>query len=65
MAYRRANPSILLPRIAATMAVALVLWWLAGLLPITAANSRVGFSIGLAVVVVSAFLFLRDWRRKA
>jgi hypothetical protein len=65
MAYRRANPTILLPRIAATLAIALVLWWLAGFLPITDANSRVGFSVGLAIVAVSAVLLLRDWRRNA
>jgi hypothetical protein len=65
MAYRRTNPAILLPRIAATLVVALVLWWLSGFLPIANSNSHVGYSVGLAIVLVSAILMLKDWRRNA
>jgi hypothetical protein len=65
MAYRRADPKVFLPRTAATLVVALVLWSLMGFPSIANPNSRVGWAVGFAIVLVSAFLIVRDRRRNA
>ena len=65
MAYKRTDPKVLLPRIAATLVVALALWWLMGAASIVNPDSRPGWAIGFAILLVSAFLIVRDRHRNA